>query len=183
MGTVYVFFADGFEEMEAFSAVDVMKRAGLQVEMVSVTPNEIVTGSHGIPVLCDKNIVNCDFFDAELILMPGGLLGATTLDACEDLHRLIQRFADENKPIAAICAAPMILGKMGLLKGRKATCYPGFDKYLEGAQYTGALVEKDGNYITGKGPAAALPFALAVVEHLLGAEKVAELKQAMCVPD
>ena len=183
MGTVYVFFADGFEEMEAFSAVDVMKRAGLQVEMVSVTPKEIVTGSHGIPVLCDKNIVNCDFFDAELILMPGGLPGATTLDACEDLHRLIQRFADENKPIAAICAAPMILGKMGLLKGRKATCYPGFDKYLEGAQYTGALVEKDGNYITGKGPAAALPFALAVVEHLLGAEKVAELKQAMCVPD
>ena len=77
----------------------------------------------------------------------------------------------------------MILGKMGLLKGRKATCYPGFDKYLEGAEYTGALVEKDGNFITGKGPAAALPFALAVTEHLLGAEKVAELKKTMCVPE
>ncbi len=87
MGTVYVFFADGFEEMEAFAAVDIMKRAGLNVAMVSVTPDEIVKGSHGISVLCDKNIVNCDFFDADMMVLPGGLPGATTLNECEDLRR------------------------------------------------------------------------------------------------
>ena len=158
MGTVYVFFADGFEEIEAFTSVDVMRRAGLNVEMITVTPDEIVKGAHGVPVLCDKNIVNCD-----------------------DLRRLILRFAEENKPIAAICAAPMVLGKLGLLKGKKATCYPGFEQYLEGADCTGAMVEKDGNVITGKGPGAAMEFALAVVELLQGKDKVAELKEAMIV--
>ena len=168
MGTVYVFFADGFEEIEAFTSVDVMRRAGLKVEMITVTPDEIVTGAHGVPVLCDKNIVNCDFFDADLIVLPGGMPGAATL-------------GEENKPIAAICAAPMVLGKLGLLKGRKATCYPGFDNFLEGAEYTAAMVEKDGNIITGKGPGAAMEFALAVVELLQGKDKVAELRKAMIV--
>ena len=181
MGTVYVFFADGFEEIEAFTSVDVMRRAGLNVEMITVTPDEIVKGAHGVPVLCDKNIVTCDFFDADLILLPGGMPGAATLEKCDDLRRLILRFAEENKPIAAICAAPMVLGKLGLLKGKKATCYPGFEQYLEGADCTGAMVEKDGNVITGKGPGAAMEFALAVVELLQGKDKVAELKEAMIV--
>lgn len=181
MGTVYVFFADGFEEIEAFTSVDVMRRAGLTVEMITVTPDEIVRGAHDIPVLCDKNIVNCDFFDAELILLPGGMPGAATLGECANLRKLLLRFAEKNKPIAAICAAPMVLGKLGLLKGRRATCYPGFEQYLEGAEYTGAWVEKDGNIITGKGPGASMDFALAVVELLQGKEKVQELKDAMCV--
>lgn len=181
MGTVYVFFADGFEEIEAFTSVDVMRRAGLNVEMVTVTPDEIVTGAHDVPVLCDKNIENCDFFDADLILLPGGMPGAAILEKSADLRRLITRFAEQNKPIAAICAAPMILGKMGLLKGRKATCYPAFEQYLEGAEYTGKQVEKDGNIITGIGPGSAMEFALAVVELLLGKDKVQELKEAMCV--
>lgn len=181
MGTVYVFFADGFEEMEAFASVDIMRRAGLNVTMVSVTPDEIVTGAHHIPVLCDKNIVNCDFFDAELLVLPGGLPGATTLAENETLGKLLVRAAEEGKNIAAICAAPMVLGQLGLLKGRKATCYPGFEKYLEGAEYTAAMVEKDDNIITGKGPGAAVKFALALVEHLLGREKVKELEEAMCL--
>ena len=125
MGTVYVFFADGFEEIEAFTSVDVMRRAGLNVEMVTVTPDEIVTGAHDVPVLCDKKVVNCDFFDAELVLLPGGMPGASTLEKCGELRNLVLRFAQEQKPIAAICAAPMVLGKLGLLKGKKATCYPG----------------------------------------------------------
>lgn len=183
MGTVYVFFADGFEEVEAFTSVDVMRRAGLNVEMVTVTPDEIVTGAHDIPVLCDKNIVNCDFFDADLILLPGGMPGAATLEKSPELRKLILEFAAQNKPIAAICAAPMVLGKLGLLKGRKATCYPGFEQYLEGAEYTGAQVERDGNIITGSGPGAAMEFALTVVDLLLGKEKVQELKEAMCVVD
>ena len=183
MGTVYVFFADGFEEIEAFTSVDVMRRAGLNVEMVTVTPDEIVTGAHDVPVLCDKNVVNCDFFDAELVLLPGGMPGASTLEKCGELRNLVLRFAQEQKPIAAICAAPMVLGKLGLLKGKKATCYPGFEQYLEGAECTGAPVERDGNIITGKGPGAAMEFALAVVELLQGKEKVLELKEAMCVTD
>lgn len=181
MGTVYVFFADGFEEIEAFTSVDVMRRAGLDVEMVTVTPDEIVTGAHGIPVLCDKNVVNCDFFDAELVLLPGGMPGAVALEKCEELRNLLLRFAQDKKPIAAICAAPMVLGKLGLLKGKKATCYPGFEQYLEGAEYTGALVERDGNVVTGKGPGASMDFALAVVDLLLGKERVRQLKEAMCI--
>ena len=181
MGTVYVFFADGFEEIEAFTSVDVMRRAGLNVEMITVTPDEIVKGAHSVPVLCDKNIVNCDFFDADLILLPGGMPGAATLEKCDDLRRLILRFAKENKPIAAICAAPMVLGKLGLLKGRKATCYPSFEQYLDGAECVNEPVVVDGNIITGMGPGAAMDFALAIVEKLEGKEKVEELVEAMCV--
>lgn len=179
MGTVYVFFADGFEEIEAFTSVDVMRRAGLNVEMVTVTPDEIVTGAHDVPVLCDKNVVNCDFFDAELVLLPGGMPGASTLEKCGELRNLVLRFAQEQKPIAAICAAPMVLGKLGLLKGKKATCYPGFDKYLEGAEYTGKMVEVVDNFILGKGPGAAPAFAFAILEKYAGAEKALEVKKGM----
>ena len=177
----YLFLADGFEEIEALTTIDTLRRAGLDVEIVSVTPDEIVKGAHGISVLCDKNIVNCDFYDAEMLVLPGGLPGATTLNECEDLRKELLKHASANKAIAAICAAPMVLGNLGLLKGKKVTCYPGFDKYLEGAEYTGAMVEKDGNFITGKGPGAAIDFALALVEHLCGREKVKELKNAMCL--
>lgn len=179
MSTVYVFFADGFEEIEALASVDVLRRAGLNVQMVSVTSGEIVTGAHGVPVLCDKNIENCDFFDASLMVLPGGMSGASTLAECEDLHRALLGMVEAGKPVAAICAAPMVLGKLGLLKGKKATCYPGFEQYLEGAVCTGALVEQDGNVITGKGPGAAIPFALALVGLLVGEEKVRELKEGM----
>lgn len=181
MKTVYVFFADGFEEIEAFSVVDILRRAGVAVEMVSVTPDEIVKGAHGVSVLCDKNIVNCDFYDAEMLVLPGGMPGAATLGECNDLCKLLQAFAAEKKPLAAICAAPMVLGKLGILAGKKATCYPGFEQFLEGAEYTAALVEKDDYIITGKGPAAAMPFAFALVELLVGADKVQELKEALMV--
>lgn len=179
MNTVYVFFADGFEEIEAFASVDVLRRAGLHVEMVSVTPDEIVKGAHGISVLCDRNIVNCDFYDASMLLLPGGMPGAATLGECEDLRRELLRFAEADKPIAAICAAPMVLGQLGILRGKKATCYPGFEHLLNGAEYTASLVERDGNIITGKGPGAAMDFALAVVELLKGKETVHELREAM----
>jgi DJ-1 family protein len=183
MGTVYVFLADGFEEIEAFAAIDIIRRAGLKVQVISVTSDEIVKGSHDIPVLCDKNIDSCDFFDAALLLLPGGMPGAATLAECKELGRLLQDFSKQGKPIAAICAAPMVLGKLGILKGRRATCYPGFESYLEGAQYTAALIEKDGNIITGKGPGAAFVFAFAVVEFLLGQEVVNDLKHEMCIVD
>lgn len=178
---IYVFLADGFEEVEAFTPVDVLRRAGLEVQLVSVMENEIIRGAHDISVLCDRNIANCDFFDAELLLLPGGMPGAATLGECEDLKRALLNHAAEGKPIAAICAAPMVLGTLGLLKGKRATCYPGFESYLEGAQATGALVERDGQVVTGKGPGAAMEFAFTLVDLLVGPDKVKELKEAMIV--
>lgn len=181
MGTVYAFFADGFEEIEAFTAVDTLRRAGLDVQIVSVTPDEIVVGAHDVSVLCDINFENCDFSDADLLLLPGGMPGAGTLNEHKGLRKLILDFSSKNKPIAAICAAPMVLGKLGLLKGRKATCYPGFEQYLEGAQCVNAQVVRDENIITGRGPGAAMEFALEMVELLVGKERVDELVEAMCV--
>lgn len=181
METVYAFFADGFEEIEAFTTIDTLRRAGLDVEIISVTPDEIVTGAHDVSVLCDKNFENCDFYDAKLLFLPGGMPGAATLDRHEGLRKLILNFVAQDKPIAAICAAPMVLGKLGLLKGRKVTCYPGFEQYLEGAECLDLPVVKDGNIITGMGPGAAMEFALTIVETLCGKEKVDELVEAMCV--
>lgn len=178
---MYAFFADGFEEIEALTAVDTLRRAGLNVKIVSVTPDEIVVGAHDVSVLCDVNFNNCDFFDAGLLLLPGGMPGAATLDKHEGLRRLILDFVAKGKPVAAICAAPMVLGKLGLLKGKKATCYPGFEQYLEGAECVDAPAVRDGNIITGMGPGTALEFALAVVELMAGKEKADELAEAMCV--
>lgn len=181
MGTVYAFFADGFEEIEAFVTIDTLRRAGLEVEMVSVIPEDVVVGAHDISILCDVKFENCDFSDAELLFLPGGMPGAATLDKHTGLRKLILDFAQANKPIAAICAAPMILGKLGLLKGRKATCYPSFEQYLEGAECVDELVVRDGNMITAMGPGGAIDFALALVDILVGKEKVKELEEAMCV--
>lgn len=181
MKTALVFFADGFEEIEAFTAVDVLRRAGVSVSMISVTEDEFARGAHGISVLCDKTIDNCDFSNVDLLLLPGGMPGATNLAASDILAKHLKIFAQEGKSLAAICAAPMVLGKLGLLKGLKATCYPGFEAFLEDAEYTGAMVECDGNVITGKGPAAAMAFALKVAESLVGKEKADEVASGMLV--
>ncbi|MEG1564623.1 MAG: DJ-1/PfpI family protein [Bacteroides sp.] len=181
MGIVYVFLADGFEEVEAFTTVDTLRRAGLNVEMVSVTSDEIVVGAHDISVFCDTNFDNCDFSDAELLFLPGGMPGAATLDKHLGLRKLLLDFAEKNKPVAAICAAPMVLGNLGLLRGRKATCYPGFEQYLEGAECLNELVVKDGSFITGMGPGAAMLFAFTLLELLAGKEKRQELEEVMCI--
>lgn len=181
MGTVYVFFADGFEEIEAFTAVDVLKRGGLNVEMITVTDDEVVMGAHDVPVVCDSFFKDNDFADADMLLLPGGMPGADTLSKHPGLKALVTDFMAANKPVAAICAAPMVLGKMGLLNGKRVTCYPGFEQYLEGAIITGAQVERDGNLITGIGPGGAMDFALAIVDMMVDADKVNELKEAMCI--
>ena len=181
MKTIFVFLAEGFEEIEALTPVDVLRRAGLPVQTVSVMDEQVVAGAHGVPVLADKMFAEINPEDAEMILLPGGLPGATNLDAHEGLSQLILDFAEADKPLAAICAAPLVLGNRGLLQGKKATCYPGFETYLQGAEYTAALVEKDGNIITGKGPGAAMEFAFAIVEKYCGMDKVNELKQGMMI--
>ena len=181
MKTIFVFLAEGFEEIEALTPVDVLRRAGLFVQTVSVMDEQVVAGAHGVPVVADKMFAEINPEDAEMILLPGGLPGATNLDAHEGLSRMILDFAAAEKPLAAICAAPLVLGNRGLLQGKKATCYPGFETYLQGAEYTAALVEKDGNIITGKGPGAAMEFAFAIVEKYCGIDKVNELKQGMMI--
>ena len=181
MKTIFVFLADGFEEIEALAPVDILRRAGLSVKTVSVMDEQVVAGAHGVPVLADVMFDEINAEDAEMILLPGGLPGATNLDAHQGLSQMILDFAKEEKPLAAICAAPLVFGNRGLLEGKKSTCYPGFETYLKGAQYTAALVEKDGNFITGKGPGAAMEFAFAIVEKYCGMDKVNELKQGMMI--
>lgn len=181
MKTILVFLATGFEEIEALTPVDVLRRAGLDVQTVSVMNEQTVAGAHGVPVLADKMFAEINPEDAEMILLPGGLPGATNLDEHAGLSELIMKFAEAGKPLAAICAAPLVLGNRGLLQGKKATCYPGFETYLTGAEYTANLVEVDGNVITGKGPGAAMEFAFAIVEKYCGIAKVQELKQGMMI--
>ena len=181
MKTIFVFLATGFEEIEALTPVDVLRRAGLNVQTVSVMNEQTVVGAHGIPVVADKMFAEINSDDAEMILLPGGLPGATNLDEHTGLSELIMKFAKEEKPLAAICAAPLVFGNRGLLDGQKATCYPGFETYLQGAYYTANLVEVDGNFITGKGPGAAMEFAFAIVEKYCGIAKVQELKLGMMI--
>lgn len=181
MKTIYVFLAEGFEEIEALTPIDVLRRAELNVLTVSVMEEQVVTGAHGVPVVADRMFADIHLEDAEMLLLPGGLPGATNLDAHQGLSDMIVAFATERKPLAAICAAPLVFGNRGLLQGKKATCYPGFETYLAGAEYTAALVETDGNFITAKGPGAAMDFAFAIVEKYCGLEKVNELKQGMMI--
>lgn len=179
MKAICIFLAEGFEEMEAMFPLDIMRRGGLNVKTVSVTGDRTVVSSHRVPVVADELIENLSEEDIEMIVLPGGMPGATNLDAHAGLDKLIRSFAAEGKPMAAICAAPLVYGKRGLLKGKKATCYPGFDQYLEGAEYTGNMVEIADNFILGKGPGAAPTFGFAILEKLAGAEKVEEVKKGM----
>lgn len=179
MKAVCIFLAEGFEESEALLPLDIMRRGGLSVKTVSVTGNRTVAGAHAVPVVADMLFEDLKEDDVEMVVLPGGLPGAANLDAHAGLGKLIMDFASANKPLAAICAAPMVYGKRGLLKGKKATCYPGFDKYLEGAEYTGNMVEVVDNFILGKGPGAAPAFAFAILEKYAGAEKALEVKKGM----
>lgn len=171
--------AEGFEESEALLPLDILRRGGMDVKTVSVTGDKIVTGSHQVSVVADVLFEEIKEEDVEMIVLPGGLPGSTNLDAHAGLDKLVKSFAAQSKSLAAICAAPLVYGKRGLLKGKKATCYPGFDKFLEGAEYTGNLVEVADNFILGKGPAAAAPFGFAILEKYAGVEKVNEIKKGM----
>lgn len=176
---IYMFLAEGFEEIEALTPLDILRRAGAEVETVSITDNQVVPGAHGVYMLADRILPAIDFDDCDMIILPGGLPGSTNLDACQDLRDGIQQLYEAGKPLAAICAAPQVYGHLGLLKGVKCTCYPGVESELEGADYTSALVEEDGQFITGRGPAAAFEFGYRIAEKLVGKEKVQALRDGM----
>ncbi len=176
---IFVFLATGFEDIEAIAPVDIMRRAGLQVQTVSITDEKTVRSAHGIGITADMLLSEIDFQKADMLVLPGGLPGSTNLDACQPLTQAIKRHYEAGKAIAAICAAPMVFGHLGLLEGRKATCYPGVDGELRGATYTAAIVERDGNIITGKGPAAAFEFGYTIVDFFLGEGASTSLRQGM----
>ncbi len=172
---IYVHLAEGFEEVEALTAVDVLRRAEIDVKTVSVTGSKTVAGTHGVNVEADILYEETDYEKCEMIVLPGGMPGSTNLEAHEGLAAHIKCFADNGKKLAAICAAPMVLGTCGILDGKKATIYPGMEECLKGAEATGEVVTVDGNIITGQGPALAMEFALTLVEVLKGKEAADEV--------
>lgn len=179
---IYVFFADGFEEIEALTPVDVLRRAGLDVLTVGVT-GKTVTGSHGIPVVCDAQIDDVNPVDIEAVVLPGGLPGTTNLEKCDRVQEFIDCANSEGKIVAAICAAPSVLGHKGLLEGKRATCYTGFEKDLVGAVCTGEPAVRDGNIVTGRGAGAAFEFAFTLLDALTGSSTQSEKLRAgmLCV--
>lgn len=179
MAKVYEFMANGTEEIEALTVIDVLRRGGIETVTVSITGSEYIEAAHGVIIKCDTTIEETDLSDADFLLLPGGLPGATNLLEHEGVREALLKQAADGKRIGAICAAPMILGDLGLLKGKKATCYPGFEKYMDGAEYTADLYTIDGKVITGCGPAATLPYSYAILEILTDKDTVEGLKEGM----
>ena len=179
MAKVYEFLANGFEEVEGLAPVDILRRGGVDIKTVSVTGSEYVETSHGITIKADLTIENADLSDADMLLLPGGLPGATNLRDHEGVCAALKAQATKGGRIGAICAAPLVLGHLGLLKDRYATCYPGFEKFMTGAHYTHELFTIDGNIITGEALGAAIPFALAIARELAGADAAARVKKAI----
>ncbi len=172
---IYVFLANGFEEIEALAPVDFLKRAGVQVETVGVS-GKYCQGAHGITVEADillEDIVLDE--NIEGVILPGGMPGADNLDKCETVQKAVDYCVANEKIVSAICAAPFILGKKGVLKGKKATCFPGFEEYLEGAEILTQGVVTDGNIITAKGAGVAWEFGAAIAEKIVGKEKSDEI--------
>jgi 4-methyl-5(b-hydroxyethyl)-thiazole monophosphate biosynthesis len=163
---VYVHLADGFEEIEAITIVDILRRAGLETETVSIMGRLSVTGAHGVQIVADIVFEDAVYDNCELIVLPGGMPGATNLDEHARLREKIQSFARQDKKLAAICAAPLVLGHAGVLEGKEATCYPGFEAELTGAIPTETAVCVSGNITTSRGPATAATFALELVRQL-----------------
>ncbi len=176
-----VFLAEGFEETEAITPIDMLRRAGVEVTLVSITGSKTVTGSHGIPVTADVLFNEPDYDSFDMLLLPGGGPGTKNLESFEELLTLLKKADGNGKILSAICAAPRILGKLGFLKGQRAVCYPGNEEFLEGAEVPSdekAVIS--GRYVTAKGMGAAVEFGAALIEVLLGKEKAEEILDKIC---
>ena len=179
LAKIGVFMADGCEEIEGLTVVDIARRAGIEVLMISVSGNHIVCGSHGINFETDINKSQVDYEELDGIVLPGGLKGTENLSVDETVLRVIRDFARENKMVAAICAAPSVLGMNHILEGRNATCHPGFEDKLLGANWLEEEVVCDGNIITSRGMGTAIPFALAIVDHFADISLVERVKKGL----
>lgn len=172
---LYMFFAEGFEEVEAIATLDVIRRAGIDVKSVGIGAKE-VAGSHGITVVCDLSESDVDVTGADGIILPGGMPGTLNLQSSKLVNGAIDYCAANGKLISAICAAPLILGHKGLLNGKNAVCFPGFEEDLIGATVSEKFVCKDGNIITAKGMGSAINFGLAIVEYFKDFETAEKLR-------
>lgn len=177
MKNVCIFLTTGFEEIEALATVDILRRGNVNVKSVSLTGEKTVVASHGVPVVADELFDAIDYSEVDMLVLPGG---TPKINDHDGLKKLVTSFNNSGKNIAAICAAPMVLGGLGILKGKKATCYPGFEKYLEGAILsTQEAVVVEGNIVTGKGPALTIPFALQLLEILEGKARRDEVAKGL----
>lgn len=164
----FIFLATGFEEIEATGTIDILRRGNIDVSTVSITGNKTVLGVHNVPVTADILFEEADYATADILILPGGGPGSQMLNGHEQLKELIVTHYKQNKWIAAICAAPMVFGGLGLLNSKKAICYPGMESTLTGAMLTDQPAVKDGNIITGKGPGLVFDFGLMILETLQG---------------
>ena len=179
MSKVYIFLADGFEEIEGLTVVDLLRRANISIDMVSVTGNKQVTGAHGIKVEADCLYEEIKAEEADMLVLPGGMPGTKHLAAHKELCEQLKAFHQAGKGVAAICAAPMVLGRNGILKGKRAVCYPGFEEELTGSMVEKAEVITDGNVITSRGLGTAIEFAGAIITYFAGEEKAKEVKDSV----
>ena len=182
MKKVYVFLADGFEDVEALIPIDVWRRGGIDVTTVSISDFPLVNSAHGVNVEADIMFEQGEFDDADLIFLPGGMPGASNLFAHKGVCKaVVDQFA-AGKKVAAICASPaVVLAPLGILEGKRATCYPGFESVLaeNNATYTGDLFTVDGNVTTGEGPAAAFPFAYELLSQLVNKQTADQIAEGM----
>ena len=177
-----LFLADGFEEVEALTVVDLLRRADISVTTVSITDRREVTSSHRVTVLADTILDELNFDALNGLVLPGGMPGTTNLAACTPLTAQIRNFAADGREVCAICAAPTILASLGLLEGKPATCFPAREPDMRGAVLTHAPQTVTGNIITGRSMGCAIDFALAIVEHYQGRDAADQLKQAIAFP-
>ena len=182
MAKVYVFVAEGNEEIENLTTCDVLNRAGNDVKMISITGDVNLSGSNGFGIRADGVYTEGAYEDGDCFIIPGGMPGTNNLGDFTPLTALLKRKFDEGKHIAAICAAPMVLGDLGIVAGKKAICYPGCEGRLTDAIITDVPAVTDGNVTTGRGPGAAMDFGLELVRVLNGAEKAAEVKAGLVYP-
>ncbi len=176
MSKVYIFLADGFEEIEGLTVVDILRRAGIEIKMVSITDSIYVTGSHQIMVKADLLFQDVNYHDADLLVLPGGMPGTDHLMEHEGLDVLLREFHDKGKQLAAICAAPIVLGTKGILNGKKATCYPGHEEKLLGADIDkNAVVVNDGTVTTSRGMGTAIDFSLALIKQFQGEDQAKQM--------
>ena len=181
MKQAFVFLATGFEEIEALGTVDILRRGGIRVTTVSIMGDLKVMGAHNIPVIADYVFEDVDFSNTDALILPGGIPGSNHLNTCTRLKELILEKHKEDKILAAICAGPMVLGGLGLLKGRKACCFPYFEPTMTGAIPTDNGVEQDGNIITCKGPGVVFDFGLTILKSLRDEEIADEVSAALLV--
>lgn len=179
MNKVVVFLADGCEEVEALTPIDVLRRGGVNVVGVSISNGKMIKGSHGINFMADEVFENIDFNDVDMVVLPGGLGGRNNLMAHSGVVDVCKKFNDEGKFVTSICASPSVLGENGILNGKKAICYPGFESQLKGAIVTDEDVVEDGNIITSKGPGTALAFSLKLLKTIAGKEVSDKVAQGM----